>query len=302
MSSGLMKPTPKQSDLMKDIKRAFGPVSSTPVSLEQQLQNVNESELNLVLTTGQMVKMAHGFKAGNTQSYSSLVASMYPNMKPTLRSLIAKMLQDADPIPDAVEAAVESPRVDPREQVLSEYEAVLSQRPTDTLTAQTEKQDNPALQAYYQIVKEQEEATGASTNTGNDDFLARLTQSESSGNSQADFTVKDGRRFVGSLQFGAARLADFKKHSGKRFTQDEFKADEALQDEVAQWHVAEIDKTIDALGDAAKGYDRDGLRSVAHLGGTGGMKRYVQSGGKYNPSDELGTSLKDYYDKFSSKT
>ena len=302
MSSGLMKPTPKESDLMKDIRRTFGPVSSTPVSLEQQLLNLNESELNLVLTTAQLVKMAHGFKAGNTQSYSSLVTSMYPNMKPTLRSLIAKMLQDADPVPDAVEAAVTSPRVDPREQVLSEYMAALSQRPTDTLTAQTEKQANPALQAYYQIVKEQEEATGASTNTGNDDFLARLTQSESSGNSQAEITIKDGRRFVGSLQFGAARLADFKKHSGKRFTQDEFKADEALQDEVAQWHVAEIDKTIDALGDAAKGYDRDGLRSVAHLGGTGGMKRYVQSGGKYNPSDELGTSLKDYYDKFSSKT
>ena len=300
MSSGLMKPTPKESDLMKDIKRAFGPVSSTPVSLEQQLQRLNESELNLVLTTAQLVKLAHGFKAGNTQSYSSLVTSMYPKIKPTLRSLIAELLQDADPIPDAVEVVVASPRVDPREQVLSEYEVVLSQRPTDTLTAQTEKQDNPALQAYYQIVKEQEEATGASTNTGNDDFLARLTQSESSGNSQAEFTVKDGRRFVGSLQFGAARLADFKKHSGKRFTQDEFKADEALQDEVAQWHVAEIDKTIDALGDAAKGYDRDGLRSVAHLGGTGGMKRYVQSGGKYNPSDELGTSLKDYYDKFSS--
>ena len=106
MSSGLMKPTPKQSDLMKDIKRAFGPVSSTPVSLEQQLQSLNESELNLVLTTAQLVKMAHGFKAGNTQSYSSLVASMYPNMKPTLRSLIAKMLQDADPIPDAVEVSV----------------------------------------------------------------------------------------------------------------------------------------------------------------------------------------------------
>ena len=302
MSSGLMKPTPKQSDLMKDIRRTFGPVSSTPVSLEQQLQSLNESELNLVLTTAQMVKMAHGFKRGNTQSYSSLVTSMYPNMKPTLRNLIAELLQDADPIPDAVEVVVASPRVDPREQVLSEYEAALSQRPTDTRTAQTEKQDNPALEAYYQIVKEQEEATGASTNTGNDDFLARLTQSESSGNSQAEITIKDGRRFVGKLQFGAARLADFKKHSGKRFTQDQFKSDPALQDEVAHFHLQDIDKAIDALGDAAKGYDRDGLRSVAHLGGKGGMKRFVQSGGEYNPSDELGTSLKDYYDKFSSKT
>lgn len=53
------------------------------------------------------------------------------------------------------------------------------------------------------------------------------------------------------------------------------------------------------LGDAAKGYDRDGLRSVAHLGGKGAMAKFVKSGGKHNPSDELGTSLQDYYQKFS---
>ena len=115
-----------------------------------------------------------------------------------------------------------------------------------------------------------------------------------------EITIKDGRKFIGLLQFGTARLADYKAASGKRFTQDEFQADEALQDEVAQWHFNDIDKAIDALGDAGKGYDRDGLRSVAHLGGTGGMQRFVTSGGKYNPSDELGTSLRSYYNKFSS--
>ena len=61
---------------------------------------------------------------------------------------------------------------------------------------------------------------------------------------------------------------------------------------------ADIDKTIDGLGINTDGYDRDGLRAVAHLGGKGGMKKFVQSAGKYNPSDELGTSLQDYYDKF----
>ena len=67
---------------------------------------------------------------------------------------------------------------------------------------------------------------------------------------------------------------------------------------VAAWHIADIDKTIDGLGINTDGYDRDGLRAVAHLGGKGGMKKFVQSAGKYNPSDELGTSLQDYYDKF----
>ena len=96
------------------------------------------------------------------------------------------------------------------------------------------------------------------------------------------------------MQFGAARLADFKAATGQRFTQDEFKADTALQDEVASWHVADIDKAIDALGDKAQGYDRDGLRSVAHLGGKGGMRQFVKSKGQYNPTDELGTSLQSY--------
>ena len=132
------------------------------------------------------------------------------------------------------------------------------------------------------------------------DFMSKLIQSESSGDTEAEITIEDGRTFTGALQFGAARLADFKQSSGRRFTQDEFKADAVLQDEVARWHVADLDLAIDALGVTAKDYDRDGLRSVAHLGGKSGMAQYVKSGGKYNPSDELGTSLSDYYSKFSS--
>jgi hypothetical protein len=130
-------------------------------------------------------------------------------------------------------------------------------------------------------------------------FLDKLIQSESSGDTEAEITIEDGRTFTGALQFGAARLADFMQSSGRRFTQDEFKADTVLQDEVAQWSTADIDKAIDALGDTAKGFDRDGLKSVAHLGGKSGMAKYVTSGGQYNPSDELGTSLSDYYNKFS---
>jgi len=130
-------------------------------------------------------------------------------------------------------------------------------------------------------------------------FLDLLEQSESSARSDADITIGDGRRFVGSLQFGKARLSDYQKATGTRFTQDEFITDEALQAAVAAWHIAEIDDAIDALGDAAVGYDRDGLRAVAHLGGVGGMKQFVRTKGEYNPADELGTSLKSYYDKFS---
>jgi hypothetical protein len=139
------------------------------------------------------------------------------------------------------------------------------------------------------------EPTTAADNAG---FLERLTQSESSGDSNAQITIADGRRYVGALQFGSARLQDYKKATGSSFTQDEFKANTVLQDKVASWHIADIDKAIDALGDKSSQYNRDGLRAVAHLGGKGGMKKYVQLKGSYNPADELGTSLQDYYDKF----
>jgi len=96
-------------------------------------------------------------------------------------------------------------------------------------------------------------------------------------------------------------LKDYQKATGTSFTQEEFKENLALQDRVAAWHLNDIDKAIDGLGDDAKGYSRDGLRAVAHLGGVGGMKKYVKSKGQYNPSDQLGTSLSDYYNKFSGK-
>ncbi|NBT89052.1 MAG: hypothetical protein EBT51_12260 [Flavobacteriaceae bacterium] len=72
-----------------------------------------------------------------------------------------------------------------------------------------------------------------------------------------------------------------------------------VQQKVADWHFTDIQDAIDALGSEAEGYDRDGLKAVAHLGGVGGMKKYVRTKGEYNPSDELGTSLQSYYDKFS---
>jgi hypothetical protein len=42
-------------------------------------------------------------------------------------------------------------------------------------------------------------------------FLERLTQSESSGDSNAEITIADGRRYVGALQFGDARLQDYQE-------------------------------------------------------------------------------------------
>ena len=284
-TTGIMTPTKRKASTLDAVRSALMP-SQTPQTLEERIDNLSEQDLEFVTRIAQYVKMAATMGSAFGQKpvpYAQLIQQMYPTMSRAKRSLIAEILQDADPIdvpeqPDINETA----RVSAQDAVMDSYAAALAHE----CSSQSEQPPRASEQPFT---------------TGNDDFFARLTQSESSGDSKAEITISDGRRFVGALQFGSARLADFKKHSGKRFTQDEFKADPALQDEVAQWHLADLDKAIDALGDAAKSYDRDGLRSVAHLGGKGGMKRFVQSGGQYNPSDELGTSLQSYYDKFSAK-
>ncbi len=130
-----------------------------------------------------------------------------------------------------------------------------------------------------------------------DDFISKLIKSESSGRTDAEYQTKDGERYVGGGQFGEDRLTDFKRSTNTEFTQDEFKNDPGLQEEVMKWHVRDIDKEIGKVKGADK-FDRDGLRAVAHLGGLGGMRQFVASGGEYNPSDELGTSLSKYYNKF----
>ena len=291
--SGIMNPQPKQDALLEQFRRALGPATAAPATLEQRLKGLSETELSTVKTITQMVKMIASMQSGQQQSYQQIIDSSYPLMNAKLKAVVVELLQDADPRPVTMPEAKQE-AVDAREALLQNYYAVLGEADLEKATpqAQTASAANavePPLQA----------SLGAKTQ-GNSAFLDKLILSESSGRSDAEITIADGRRYVGFLQFGAARLADYKSATGQKFTQDEFKADPALQDEVAQWHFQDIDKAIDALGDAAKGYDRNGLRSVAHLGGKGGMKKFVQSGGQYNPADELGTSLQDYYDKHSS--
>ena len=269
--SGIMNPTPEVSTLRKQIQEALGP-SKAPLSLDEYLAQLSEQELNHLLSIAKMVKIAHGFGSNRNRSYVDLIREMYPRFHSGKRSLIGAIMQDVNPIENTELTPIKS-AVDYRSEALDEWASALR---------------TPAPEPAV---------TSLSTNT--DPFIERLTQSESSGNTQAEITIKDGRTFAGKLQFGEARLQDYKSATGQEFSQDEFKADEALQNDVGAWHLTDLDKAIDDLGDVAAAYSRDGLRAVAHLGGKTGMKKFVQSGGKHNPADELGTSLQSYYDKFS---
>ena len=217
---------------------------------------------------------------------------MYRGMGVDRRSLIAELLAEIDPLPFIPEPKAQRSSQQLERDIYKRPE--FNAAPVSTATADDDTAT--ALEAAISDAFPEPQRRQADELS----FIKRLTQSESSGDSNAEIIIEDGRRYVGSLQFGDARLQDYKKATGSSFTQDEFKANGALQDRVAAWHIADIDKTIDGLGINTDGYDRDGLRAVAHLGGKHGMKKFVQSAGKYNPSDELGTSLQDYYDKFAS--
>ena len=272
--AGLMNPHRQQSDLMKQVRRAFGPLTGRERTIEERLQALPENELELVLQMARMVKTAQSFIINKTESYRMLVDRMYPKMDARLRMLIADVLQDADPLEEP------QPQQDTRSEAIqatqSAYSAVAAPESLQKEPEQLELMLNPE-----------------------DAFMRKMEQSESSGRSDAEITIKDGRTFTGLYQFGDARLSDYRKATGAKFTTQEFKEDEALQRKVASWHFKDIDAAIDKLGNEASGFDRDGLKSVAHLGGIGGMRKFVRTKGKYDPSDELGTSLSKYYQKFS---
>ena len=301
---GLMRPEqvkPSEAKL-EQVRQALGPANVSP-SLSDALESMSDAELEQLQSTAKLVRMSASADVqmnGQSDSYAKIVTRMYPRMAAEKRRLLVALLEELEPLSvGLVRPSKQQSQESVTASVLDDYNAVLEAAAPSAPEPDIADQLIVAAREYSKPSQPSVSNQQSTSSPSQGSFIDRLTQSESGGNSKAEITIKDGRKFVGLLQYGAARLADYKAASGKRFTQDEFQADEALQGEVTKWHIADIDKAIDALGDAAKGYDRDGLRSVAHLGGKGGMQKYVRSGGKYNPSDELGTSLQNYYDKFS---
>ena len=266
--------------------------SQRPKTLTQLLGDLSPADAAQVQSMARMTRiMAQTYVRSQgylEQSYEDLVKQLHRGLRPDLQTIVAMLLEQIDPV--EVREKPKFDRVAAQLSIYDDWNASVSEV-TGGIPEITE-QDIAEFSAAAGLTKEAPEPVQLS-------FLDQLITSESSGKADAEITIKDGRRFVGKLQFGNARLQDYQNATGTTFTQDEFIKDTALQDKVAEWHIADLDKAIDALGDNAADYDRDGLRAVAHLGGKSGMKKFVRSKGEYNPADELGTSLRSYYDKFS---
>ena len=135
---------------------------------------------------------------------------------------------------------------------------------------------------------------------GADGLPGSLVQSESGGN----WGALNSEGYGGRGQFGTDRLADAARAgvipagmTGEAYS----RAPKHVQLAVENWHKRDV---LNNLGQYV-GVDVDGpgpippltedsLLAVAHLGGQGGARRFIESGGQYNPSDSNGTSLADY--------
>ena len=98
--SGLMSASPaERSELLKLIHNAFGPAPSQPRSLEQRLASLTEVELKQIMGWANFVKMSQNFgKANSAKSYAQLTHEMYGKFDDQRKSLIADLLQEADPV------------------------------------------------------------------------------------------------------------------------------------------------------------------------------------------------------------
>lgn len=147
--------------------------------------------------------------------------------------------------------------------------------------------------------------SSTSPSSGPSSFKQALIQSESSGKSDATITIKDGRQFGGLMQLGAARLKDYANATKtKPMTPEQFRKLPAnIQNQVNDWHInslTEAAKKTGAVGKVIKGIPMtiDAMVAMAHLGGTGGMQKFISTNGAYDPMDQNKVSLSDYARKF----
>ena len=183
-ANGLMAtnaPLIKRTPVLTEFLNSLAPQQAQ--TLEQQLAGMTESDRAFLMTMAKMVRLSMQMRiaAGDqSQGYYDLVTQMYGKVSPSKRRLVAEILDEADPLNFQPESNRGS-----REDITSAL------------------YDSPKMQ----VASDEPQQTKA-------DFLERLTQSESSGDSNAEIIIEVGRRYVGALPFGDARLQDYKKATG----------------------------------------------------------------------------------------
>ena len=192
MTKGLASKRETVEDFNSFVKLAFGPAEKTERSLQTKLEALSEQDLNTVMQTARLVKITSGI-TNRAKSYDKLVKSMYPKLSFYLRSLIAEMLQQADPIQEAPEVEVKRNNLDFRSpaQKLSDEKKTMDTIIKDIM-------NDLGHGDLYETKEEQEKVkkgsryAAYSTPAGEiDPFLEKLALAESSGDTEAEIKIKD---------------------------------------------------------------------------------------------------------------
>jgi hypothetical protein len=135
-----------------------------------------------------------------------------------------------------------------------------------------------------------------------------LAQAESGG--RTDVINQYG--YGGRMQFGQDRLNDAIAAGAapQGTTVQAFAQNPQLQQQVEAWHFNDINNYIQSqglgkyVGQTVGGavVTPQGMLAAAHLGGKAGLKQFLESGGKYNPADQLGTTMGSYMSRFGGVT
>jgi len=236
---------------LEQLRKIVEPVA--PTSLNAQIEALSDKKRQLLNTLVSSLKLSMSFSRVNDRyaDYKTLISSMYPKLDMEFAELVTAVMESLDPTPAMppevrYQRNLERKRT-PREMAMRIYDDPKFFPPRDAITAEKNikgfnprvtkgRKDDQQIEASKLKTVGTEESnfdysitallnsdnTTESSDVANKTFLDKLIESESSGRSDAEITLDDGRRFVGKLQFGEARLKDYQKATGTSFTQEEF--------------------------------------------------------------------------------
>ena len=191
-----------QDDIIIDNFRNAILGNQRPKTLTQLLRDLSPEDAAQVQSMARMTRMmaqtyvrSQGYME---QSYEDLVKQLHRGLRPDLQAIVAMLLEQIEPVEIRIK-----PKPDHYSDKLSIYDDwnTSLKEATSVIPEVTDK-DIAEFSAAAGLTKEVPEPEQLS-------FLDQLETSESSGKADAEITIKDGRRFVGKLQFGKARLQDY---------------------------------------------------------------------------------------------
>ena len=210
-------------NILEELREAILP-SSTLSSLSDRLASLSASERASV---EQLASLVHKSADLWSDPYERIAKRMYPRMDQNKLNLVVELLQELDPR-DASYVKLDRQTLDqyqyseeylarlmkrlepietkpdpsgkPQFDVDALIERVVSSMSDNKKTNKTDFSKRTSKGNFKQYAKE--------ARSSNEAFLEKLALSESSGDTQTEIAVQDGRKFVGKYQFGAARLAD----------------------------------------------------------------------------------------------